>query len=420
MASVAEPQCFGRPRSTAGAPGLAEVVVVGAGIAGSLLALVLARLGVRVAVVDLHAVYPDDFRCEKLNPEQVAMLADLKLLDVFGGSAGAATERGFRYDTLVAAVRAAWPKAVRFVEGRAAAVERSPGVQTLVLASGERIEGRLIVLATGPSDKLRASLGVTRKLVRERHSVCIGFTLAPPPGRSFDFDGLVHHGEAAGDGMAFASFFPLDQADRTRNRREPESCQKVKSGAPDPGVESRRRALDEGMRVNVFAYRGARDAWTLGFRDDPMARLFEAMPGLAPLLAGAQVVMPAEIRATDLYETEGYEIDGVVLIGDAFRSCCPATGMGITRLLTEIRLLSRTHLPAWLATPGMGAEKIAAFYADPAKLRIDERAARRAETSRDASTRTTLPWRARRGLAELKRSVIAAARKPALNVKSPS
>ena len=36
----------------------------------------------RVTVVDLHAAYPDDFRCEKLNPEQAAMLADLKLLRI--------------------------------------------------------------------------------------------------------------------------------------------------------------------------------------------------------------------------------------------------------------------------------------------------------------------------------------------------
>ncbi len=379
MASLAEPRCYGRPRAAVRAGGVAEVIIVGAGIGGSLLALALARLQVRVTVVDLHATYPDDFRCEKLNPEQAAILADLKLLDCFGGDPCAATARGLRYDAMVAAARAAWPRAVRFVEGRAVEVVRTPDLQTLVLASGERIEGRLIVMATGPSDKLRASLGVRRKLVRERHSVCIGFTLAPPPGAAFDFDGLVHHGEQAGDGMAFASFFPTD----------------------------------EGMRVNLFAYRGPRDAWTLGFRDDPLAHLFEAMPGLAPLLAGAQVVRPAEIRATDLYETEGHAIDGVVLIGDAFRSCCPATGMGVTRILTEIRILTKTHLPNWLATPGMGSGKIAAFYADPAKLRTDERAARRAETARSTSTRTTLPWRARRSLAELKRSVVAAARKPA-------
>jgi 2-polyprenyl-6-methoxyphenol hydroxylase-like FAD-dependent oxidoreductase len=372
----AEPRCFGRPRVAANIGGDAEVAVVGAGVGGSLLALVLARLGVRVTVVDLHETYPDDFRCEKLNAEQAAILADLKALDCFGADPCAVAARGLRYDAMVAAVRAAWPRAVRFVAGRATAVERGPDLQTLVMASGERIPARLVVMATGPSDKLRASLGVRRKLVRERHSVCIGFTLAPPPGGAFDFDSLVHHGEQAGDGMAFASVFPVD----------------------------------EGMRVNLFAYRGPREPWTLGFRDDPLASLFEGMPGLRPLLAGAQVVRPAEIRATDLYETEGQAIDGVVLIGDAFRSCCPATGMGITRILTEIRLLTKIHLPAWLATPGMGSDKIAAFYADPVKLRIDERAARRAETARSTSTRTSLPWRARRTLAELKRSVVAAAK----------
>jgi 2-polyprenyl-6-methoxyphenol hydroxylase-like FAD-dependent oxidoreductase len=370
---VMEPLCFGRPRIGAVAAGVAEVVIVGGGIAGSLLALALGRRGHRVAVVDLHETYPADFRCEKLNAEQVSLLAGLKVLDCYGDDAASLHERGLRYADMVAAPRAAWPRSVRLITGRAVEIVNGDDVQTVVLADGRRIQGRLAVLATGPSDKLRASLGVARKMVRERHSVCIGFTLAPAEGSEFDFPAMIHHGEAAGDGMAFASFFPLDGA----------------------------------MRVNLFAHRGPREAWTLGFRDDPLARLFEAMPGLEPFLAGARVLDRAEIRATDLYETENHVLDGVVLVGDASRSCCPVTGMGVTRILVELKLLADVYLPSWLATPGMGADKTAGFYDDPAKRRIDAQAARRAETARAVSTRTSLPWRARRNLAQLKRAALA-------------
>ena len=59
-----------------------DVAVVGAGLAGSLLALALARRGVRVAVIDPHAVHPADFRCEKLSADQAAMFESLGVADV--------------------------------------------------------------------------------------------------------------------------------------------------------------------------------------------------------------------------------------------------------------------------------------------------------------------------------------------------
>ncbi len=45
---------------------------------------------------------------------------------------------------------------------------------------------------------------------------------------------------------------------------------------------------------------------------------------------------------------------GVVTIGDAF-------GSGLTRMLNDVRLLSRTYIPRWLVTPGMHRSKVAAF-----------------------------------------------------------
>jgi 2-polyprenyl-6-methoxyphenol hydroxylase-like FAD-dependent oxidoreductase len=51
------------PRSSSTAEPV-EIAIVGAGLAGSVLALVLARRGHRVAIVDPHASYPPDFRCE--------------------------------------------------------------------------------------------------------------------------------------------------------------------------------------------------------------------------------------------------------------------------------------------------------------------------------------------------------------------
>src|ERR1700761_930872 len=51
----------------------ADVAIVGAGIAGSVLAHLLARQGIDALVVDLHADYPRDFRCEKFDASQIEL-----------------------------------------------------------------------------------------------------------------------------------------------------------------------------------------------------------------------------------------------------------------------------------------------------------------------------------------------------------
>ena len=73
----------------------------------------------------------------------------------------------------------------------------------------------------------------------------------------------------------------------------------------------------------------------------------------------------------DLTVAQNVEQDGVVLIGDAFQTSCPAAGTGVTRLLTDVDRLCNTHIPNWFATPGLGSSKIVQFYADPEKRAVD-------------------------------------------------
>ena len=61
----------------------------------------------------------------------------------------------------------------------------------------------------------------------------------------------------------------------------------------------------------------------------------------------------------------------MVLVGDAFATSCPAAGTGAGKALMDVERLCNVHIPQWLATPGMGAEKIAAFYDDPVKNAYD-------------------------------------------------
>ncbi len=64
------------------APALStDVVIIGGGLAGSLAGAMLGRAGIDCVVVDPHTEYPPDFRCEKLDGDQVARLQKTGLAD---------------------------------------------------------------------------------------------------------------------------------------------------------------------------------------------------------------------------------------------------------------------------------------------------------------------------------------------------
>ena len=47
------------------------------------------------------------------------------------------------------------------------------------------------------------------------------------------------------------------------------------------------------------------------------------------------------------------------------------TGTGTDKVLTDVTQLCHVHIPNWLATDGMGEDKIAAVYDDPVKQACD-------------------------------------------------
>src|SRR5262245_56189105 len=58
-----------------------DIAIVGGGLAGSMAAAMLQRAGRDFVIVDPDRVYPWDFRCEKLDASQVAVLRKAGLAD---------------------------------------------------------------------------------------------------------------------------------------------------------------------------------------------------------------------------------------------------------------------------------------------------------------------------------------------------
>jgi 2-polyprenyl-6-methoxyphenol hydroxylase-like FAD-dependent oxidoreductase len=356
-----------------------DIVIAGGGLAGSTAAAMLGKAGLRAVLVDPHPVYPPDFRCEKLDGPQVRLLRKTGLADAVLRVATADREcwiaryaqvidrrpgdqHGIFYDTLVNTVRAEIPPQVEFLNAKVTALSTGPDRQQVTLSTGEELSPRLVVLANGLNISLRHSLGIERKVTSPCHSVSIGFDMRPLDRPTFRFPAMTYYSERPSDRVAYITLFPI--------------------GAT--------------MRANLMTYRDMQDPWLRQMRQAPEEGLLSVMPGLASLTGAFKVTSEVKIRPADLYVSEGHRQAGVVLVGDAFATSCPAAGTGTHKVFSDVERLCNVHIPRWLASPGMGEDKIAAFYDDPVKQASDAASTNKAYRLRSYSTETGLPWRAHR------------------------
>jgi hypothetical protein len=64
-----------------------DVAVVGGGLAGSAAAAMLGRAGHQAILIDPRPLYPNDFRCEKLDASQIRLLQQMGLADAVSRAA---------------------------------------------------------------------------------------------------------------------------------------------------------------------------------------------------------------------------------------------------------------------------------------------------------------------------------------------
>jgi 2-polyprenyl-6-methoxyphenol hydroxylase-like FAD-dependent oxidoreductase len=357
-----------------------DIAIIGGGLAGSTAAAMLGRAGISAVLVDPHPVYPPDFRVEKISGgEQLERFRKTGIADAALRTATHDGENwiarfgylldkrpsqqyGILYDGLVNAIRGEIPASVESIFAKAVSISPSAERQKIALSNGEEISARLVVLANGLNVGLRRSLGIERRMVSACHSISIGFDIAPVGRPAFDFPALTYFSERPSDRTPYISLFQV--------------------GA--------------GMRANLFVYRPIDDPWLQQFRRAPEAMLNASLPRLRRILGDFKISKDIKLRPADLYDAQGFQQPGIVLVGDAFETTCPVTGTGTDKVFTDVERLCNVHIPAWLATDGMGAEKIAAFYADPVKQACDAWSRAKAFSFRSVSVDTGLYWRAQR------------------------
>lgn len=358
-----------------------DILIAGGGLAGSTAAAMLGRAGYAVVLVDPHSVYPPDFRAEKIDGTQASILRKTGFADAvlraatLDGESWVARfgrliekrpgdQHGILYGTMVNAMRGAIPAGVAFITGKVMDIATSADRQRVTLSTGEEISARLVVVANGLNVGLRHKLGMERREISKTHSVMLGFDLAPAGRASFSFPALTYYGEDPSDRTAYITLFPVR----------------------------------ERMRANLCVYRDMDDPWLRAFRAAPRGSLKTLMPGLETIIGPYDVPGQVQIRPADLYVTTGVEQAGVVLVGDAFSTSCPAAGTGTGKVFTDVERLCNVHIPRWFRTAGMGAEKIAAFYEDSVRDAYHAHAAHKAFHLRSLTIEPGLTWAARRWL----------------------
>ncbi|MDB5820875.1 MAG: monooxygenase [Rhizobacter sp.] len=354
-----------------------DVAIVGGGFAGTCAASALSRLGLAVTLVELEPTPRDRFRVEKISLDQLQALDELGLLDAVRAASTVAVsainirgrsvidrprveDHGLRYADVLKILHAELPAAVRRVCGRVCAIDTSADRQSVRLTEGSRLSARLVVIATGHARAVRELLGVAVRAVHPTPTTSIAFTLRAGPA-GFGFPSMAAYGERAGDGVDYTSIFPIGDS----------------------------------MRVNVFMFTQMSDARVTAFKPDPMAALLSLQPGLTRWLDGCEVVGKPEFFVLELSICDRVVQPGVVLIGDAFRTACPGIGDGLNCVLQDVLALARS-VGRWMRTPGMGADKIEAFYDDPLKRAQDHSAHQRAFQRRTSVLSTGFANRLRR------------------------
>jgi 2-polyprenyl-6-methoxyphenol hydroxylase-like FAD-dependent oxidoreductase len=362
-----------------------DVVIVGAGAAGAALACVLGRTGLEVALVDRKDPYPRCFKAEKVEPDQAELLRAMDLFEgvrpvltpiptVASGWRGRVLTRvaieqyGVDFWDLANAIRAQLPERVDLIVQRVRSIDTDGACRRVSLASGDVLEARLVVLSAGVGTPLYKDLGIEPRVIRDVHSMCFGFDVelgrdaaSPIPTRAgrdvLGFDSLTYYSEHIDSRFDYLTLFPI--GDR--------------------------------WRANLFAYVGPRDDVTRALSRETRSTLATAFPRIDRVLGGLRVTSRVEGQVIDLYDVPGPVREGLLLVGDSHQSVCPATGTGLSKVLTDVQVASEA-IPVWLDGGEADLEALRCYYEDPRKLKSDAQSLEWAAYRRQVATEKSLRW----------------------------
>ena len=349
-----------------------DVIVIGAGFCGSIIAIKAADLGLRVRIFDSRDRYPDVFRAEKLEQDQFEALEELQLIDlvrpenvsyisavrILKGSKERVVpchkHRGIDYAETVNSFRSVLQDRGLLEVRNVSQVEDLAEGSRVCLDDGSSERCRLSVISTGPGKALRKSLGLQSHAPDALLSTTFGFDIEPASSGPFPLQAFNVYPERFTAGLQYATFFPV--GDR--------------------------------MRCNVFTCWKPGSPESKRLRSDTKPTLLRYFPWLEDRIGPYRLSTKTQVYTTYYYRQRSDRLKNVVLVGDAYQSVSPATGVGLSKCLADTQALLEL-MPALRQGSARGLE-FAPFYANPRKRSVDDNALARWRWANEFSTSRSL------------------------------
>lgn len=331
-----------------------DVLVVGGGFAGSVATAALSAAGYQTHTFDRTVRYPDAFRSEKLEPDQSKLLrgfdlldkvspADCRLASVDTYERGRVHTRryeghyGIRYDDTVNSLRAVAQQGTRWTNERVDQISSDADGVTVQTAGGHEHRGRLCVIASGrPSLLDDCGIEIERDLGLT--SLTFGFDVEADgdhPLQAFNYNTEAPER----DHTHYATLFPIGDA----------------------------------WRFNVFTSWSLNEERTRTFAQQPLETMRALFPKLEEYTGTYRVTTRVQMGRTTWHRVQQPSPDGILVLGEAYQSVSPATGMGLSKCLTDIYVLLR-HMRTWRGRARVPGAAIDEYYRDPLKQACDDRA----------------------------------------------
>lgn len=355
-----------------------DVVIVGGGLGGSVLAHSLCRADLKVGVIEQRPIYPPCLKAERFHADHARLLEKSGLAQAFYEATnridevrsvyrGTVYEKvaveiyGGAYHEIVNSIRKTLSKSVGLVIGKAISILEAQDSCQVVTADGRSINADLVVISNGSTCSLSKSLGITRVPLRIKNSLVVGFDIEPQGRANFDFDALNFHSHRPEWEAGIMNIFKTPTA----------------------------------MRVNLISYWEAKDRRLDFLREDPRQVLEQIFPGMQSIVGPYRIASQLHACPVEIYRVNKTPTKGIVLLGDAYQCACPASGTGITKLLTDVNILAEL-IPKWLLDKQSRENYLSEYYNHPRKISCDAESIQFSEYLYRRGTAKSLRWRIER------------------------
>jgi 2-polyprenyl-6-methoxyphenol hydroxylase-like FAD-dependent oxidoreductase len=347
---------------------LYDIIVIGAGFSGSLFTIKAAEMGLTLKVFDTKDPFPEVFRAEKLETDQHSALENLGLIHLVEPKTfnfidevvvfrrgkmkrkPQCKHRGIDYSKTINSFREPLKAQGLLDVNVVTSIAASKIGYAVTAGDNKSYQTRLLVIATGGNNRLLKPLGLEDFDHGELASTTFGFYLKADRPTGFPYDAFNFQPDKNNQGLDFSTFF----------------------------------SIGDRMRVNVFTYWPIKSETARAFKNDTKAQIHHYFPSLKDIIGDFSITSPVQVFTTSYYRKNCSHVDNLAIIGDSYQSVGPATGLGLSKCLTDVTELLAL-VKVW-SSHGKNEFNCQDFYNNKKKQNIDNYAREMWEWSHQRST----------------------------------